>query len=193
MYEDIRKSNKKIIVILLLVFISVSVILFSRFVDEGILETFEQREERIALERNQFFISLTREQILEDFDYMMDVLEENYPFFDLIWRVYGVDMFEYASDLRIELADETIELDLDVFLQMMEDGFFEPSNFKGHLQMIDREYYLSRLSDALRMSDYPWLKFSYDIFTSYPAVNFYGEIDENDINSVRLRKNRCGC
>ena len=43
--------------------------------------TEEDQRERIERERREFAESITREQILEDFDYMMAVLEDNFPFF----------------------------------------------------------------------------------------------------------------
>jgi len=193
MYEDLKGANKKKIgILLIIVLIFCIFLLIINFVNCSInvLETWEEREERIAIERNEFFMSLTREQILEDFDYMMQILEENYPLFELVYRVCGVDMFENASGLRVKLADETVELGLDVFLQMMRDGLFEPVGFRGHLQIINRDYYLSRLGDALNMPDYPWLKFSYNLFTLHPAVNFYGEVDEDDIDAARNRYRR---
>ena len=203
MYEDIKKSNKKAVIILLLTFISVGVFLLVQFVNQAISESPEQteqriateraeREERISAERNEFFMSLTREQILEDFDYMMDILEENYPYFDLVYRVRNVDMREYAGRLRERLADETLELDLNIFLQMMQNEFFAHSRNAGHLQIINRSYYVNRLANALEEGNFHidfrrWADFLYDVFVSHPATAFYGEVDEDDLSMALER------
>jgi len=66
----------------------------------------------------------TREDFLYDFDYMVAVLEVNFPSFGIIYRHHGVDMLEVAQDLRARLQDSTKPIDFETFWNMLRDDFF---------------------------------------------------------------------
>ena len=85
MYEDLKKqrTNPVIILIALSALMLLGAVFLTTRLFGADAETQADRMLRIEAERDAFFEALTREQILYDFDYMMHVLEHNYPYFDL--------------------------------------------------------------------------------------------------------------
>ena len=187
MYEDAKKSKKRGFVFLGIVVFGLAIFgissLFSFILSDTITaETQEQRFERITAERNEFLASLTREQILDDIDYMMYILEENYPYLELLYRVRGVDMREHGRQLREKLEDETIELDLQTFWDIMQDYFFIHANATGHLFPIGRSVYINQLANSSRYLSYPWNAWIVEAITSDASKAFYGEITDDDLD-----------
>ena len=83
---------------------------------------------------------------MSDFDYLMDVLENNFPFFGVVERRSGVDLREAGQELRERLEDESIELNFRTFWNMLRDDFFAHSFPIGHMWMVtayDRQSYLN--------------------------------------------------
>ena len=79
---------------------------------------------------------LTREQFLEDFDYLMDTLEANFPYLDIIYRRNGVDMRELAEEIRERIMDEDFNIDYMPFWNMLRGGFFYHAWPVGHLWLV---------------------------------------------------------
>ena len=84
---------------------------------------------------------LTREQFLEDFDYLITALEENFPSFGIIYRRNGVDMLELVPELRERILDESIEWDYLPFWNMLRSDFFRHAFPVGHLWLRGHTYY----------------------------------------------------
>lgn len=79
--------------------------------------------------------TLTQERMLEDYDYMWKVLEENYPFFEVCKRVYGVDAQQVKEEYRAKLAFciNGDVLGLDSMLMRCLQEF----HFAGHLEVLE--------------------------------------------------------
>ena len=86
---------------------------------------------------------LTREQFLEDFDYLITALEENFPSFGIIYRRNGVDMLELASEIRERILDEDIEWDYLPFWNMLRVHFFRYAFPVGHLRLAGYNQYFA--------------------------------------------------
>ena len=69
-------------------------------------------------------LNLTRECFLHDFDYLMTMLEENAPYFSLIYRRNGVDMLALIPELRARLEDESQDINLASFFNLIQNEFF---------------------------------------------------------------------
>ena len=79
---------------------------------------------------------LTKEQKLEDFEYLYKVLEENYPFFEVNKRVHGVDWLankEQYSE-KAQAAPDDLQ-----FYGALNEILAELHN--GHTYMLDRGTY----------------------------------------------------
>ena len=97
-------------------------------------------QHRIAVHR---FNNLTNQDFLYDFNYLVNVLEENWPFFNLSISANGVDVHELADNMRVILNDPGINNALD-FLDALRVNFLWPINQLGHLRaIIDYDTYFT--------------------------------------------------
>jgi len=148
-----------------------------------VVETQQERNVRIERERREFARSITREQILEDFDYMMAVLEDNFPFFDLTYRRHGVDIREEASRFRDVLADESMHIDARIFDELLLSDFFNSIYWVGHIRAITRSEYVQMM--ALNGPETLWGAIFIERSMAHPSTSqFYGAFDESDFASV---------
>ncbi|MDR2167804.1 MAG: hypothetical protein LBE35_08165 [Clostridiales bacterium] len=99
---------------------------------------------RISRAIDDFRHRLTNEDLLYDFDYLMALMEENFPFFGLSERVNGVDIRQLAAELRAEI-EESGMTDAYDFYNAMITGFIHPIGQLGHLFF----YHPSTYNDAL--------------------------------------------
>jgi len=145
-------------------------------------ETPRMRNYRIERERREFAESITREQIIEDFDYMMAVLEENFPFFDLTYRRHGVDIREEARRFRGVLADESMPIDARIFEHFLFVDFVNAIHWVGHLRPLTTRYeYITSMYWAVEYPDTHWSIIVNERFTAHPSTSlFYGEFNESD-------------
>ena len=128
----------------------------------------------------------TREGFLEDIDYMMWVLEENFPFMGTIYRRFGVDMQEKADSLREIVADESREIDARIFHEMLRAYFFAYGGSVGHLGVISPQGYHDRRDVLMSTSgSHPNLP----AINSPASVAFYGEpMHRDDIEPAYQRR-----
>ncbi|MCL2854305.1 MAG: S41 family peptidase [Defluviitaleaceae bacterium] len=102
----------------------------------------EPTQPALTRERHQWRPpELTREQFLEDFDFLITTLEENFPSFGVIYRRNGVDMLALAPELRERILDESIEWDYAPFFNMLRQDFFRHAFPVGHLYLKSHQYF----------------------------------------------------
>ena len=146
-------------------------------------ETQQERSERIGRERREFAESITREQILDDFDYMMAVLEANFPFFDLTYRRHGVDIREEARRFRDVLADEDTPIDAMVFEERLSWDFFNSIHWVGHLRTLTRLDYVIYMN-IIANNPESYAAFCHGL-TSRPSISqFYGDFNVYDYAKI---------
>ena len=148
-------------------------------------ETRAQRNSRINRERREFSESVTRVAILEDFDYLMTVLEANFPFSDLIYRRDGLNWQEHSNHFRTILENQDSTLNADIFFRRLNNEFFDPIQ-AGHLFAVDRYFFLFAINNATR-NQYTSSASAYALerFISNPnTIKFYGEFDLYDLESI---------
>ena len=147
-------------------------------------ETREQRAARIDAERQAFSESLTREQLLYDFDYFMYVLEHNFPFFGVAYRRHGADIIALGAELRIRLEEETDHITATDFNRMLWTYIFTPVNRLGHLHSIGRAVYINILSNSIEF-DSPINVYVREMIERNPNIRqFYGDVDYYDIEAA---------
>jgi len=147
-------------------------------------ETPQERSERIERERMEFATSITIEQMIEDFDYMMAVLEENFPFFDLTYRRHGVDIREEAQRFRDELVNITWPINARLFKERLRTDFFNSIRGVGHIRTLSRYEYIGHMSSDMSSTVTPvtpWNTIFYERFTAHPSTSqFYGSFADYD-------------
>jgi len=151
-----------------------------------------RRTTRIERERREFARSITREQIIEDFDYMMAILDENFPFFDLTYRRHGVDIREEARRFRYILVDETLPIDAMIFEGLLFMEFVGAIHWVGHLRpLMSRSEYIRYMSATINYPDTAWGRIFYERFTAHPSsAQFYGTFDESDFAEAQEQHER---
>ena len=91
-------------------------------------------EKEVAAARNVLRPpELTREQFLEDFDYLVYVLESGFPSFGIIYRTYGVDMLELAHEIRETMIGDDFDIGYLQFWHVVQNNFLRQANARGHL------------------------------------------------------------
>lgn len=71
-------------------------------------------------------LPLTPEQRVEDFDYLYHILEENFPYFQVKERQYGIDWLsrkdEFTERIRAAKSDQEFYSSLEEILTMLQNG-----------------------------------------------------------------------
>ena len=134
----------------------------------------------------------TREGFLQDFDYLMWILEENYPFFGTFLRTSGTDLRERAVLTRAIIANESLQIDSDIFYEIMQTNFFASGEIGGgHFFLWSKTWYHRRahqnnifaLSEGeLRIN--PSFAAFHEALTNPATVEFYGEEPPMPINEL---------
>jgi len=114
----------------------------------------------------------TREGFLLDFDYMMSALEENYPHFGTIYRKTGVDLRKVATQVREMIADESFDIDSQIFYDILAEHFFPYASHVGHLGIVSPNTYHDAMELAISLSAQSG--FNYRVMTHPASVEFYG-------------------
>ncbi|MCL2203707.1 MAG: S41 family peptidase [Defluviitaleaceae bacterium] len=140
-------------------------------------------EERVAVHR---FNTMSREDMLYDFEHMMGVLEENWPFFNLSVSANGVDVRQRADIVRALLHDPATPIRNPIdFLYLLQTYFFGPIGQLGHLSAIrSHELFFSWKESALLNMEWhrnygtitQMIQFQYDRFTSPEMLMFYSRL-----------------
>lgn len=78
------------------------------------------------------WLGLSAEEKLADFDYLYQTLEENYPYFQVLQRMEGVDLQVLYQETRPKIADSSSDAAFFVLL----DQFIGQAQSVGHLSLI---------------------------------------------------------
>jgi len=84
----------------------------------------QEQEQEQGLQATPASLNLTRECFLYDFDYLMTMLQENAPYFGLIYRRNGVDMLALIPELRARIEDESFHPTILSFFNLLRNNFF---------------------------------------------------------------------
>ena len=122
MYEPIKPNRKKearkAIIILLCTLGPIAAVILS-FIGYA-----HWQGERLSRQRAAEVDDRRRAGILSDIDYMMEVLEAVFPYFDLIYRQEGVDLRAVAQEMRERVECRLNPMDVFIFTRMLNDYFF---------------------------------------------------------------------
>lgn len=96
---------------------------------------------------------ISRKDALEDYDYLWETLEENYPFFGVAERKYELDIQQLKQEYREQLESMGREIDFLEFYHLMEDcvGWF---NGLGHLIIYSPQSYQYHMAGKEYISQY---------------------------------------
>ena len=141
-------------------------------------------QEQSAVHKTNFLGSLTQEQLLEDYDYLWDVMDKSYPFFGVIER-RGIDVATVYEKYRSELVDITDGLDLIGLYERMGSDLQNAAHFSiisdtGMYEYIKEIY-------AEYATDYPHIGVLSKILASPATVETYeklASIQELQIDTI---------
>jgi len=115
---------------------------------------------------------------LEDFDYMMQAMEDTFPYFGLAERRLGIDIRELANETRTIIENNIDNMDAHAFWDILRHEFFDHISLLGNAQVLN---YQERLElhnfyviPALRIAP-PYHLRAALIFTYPDVVRFYEE------------------
>lgn len=129
--------------------------------------------EKLEAQENRNGIGLTKEQMLEDYDYLHRVLVENYPYIGVAKRKYGADFEAGYAQGRRNL--EQCETDVDFYLEI--SRLIDSMKGTGHLSIYgpsivlsEMEGYQEMLEDGGLPEDMMWYKPWVDEYLSPPVT-----------------------
>ena len=96
-----------------------------------------------------FRMSLEREDFLEDIDYLIGIINENFPYSHLLYQQHGVDIQALGQTLKANAADRSKEIDYHSFKELLYNEFFSHIQGVGQLSLLnaqDWHYYTRALS-----------------------------------------------
>lgn len=106
----------------------------------------------IAKIQNGNWINITLEQKLEDIDYLHKTLQENYPYFNVVKRMIGIDLEEAYQKTRSDVANTTSDI---AFYQLLEQ-YVNSVQQLGHLMIFNPYSYLETASGYKEIAEaYP--------------------------------------
>jgi hypothetical protein len=130
-------------------------------------------------------MNMPRENFIEDFEYLMTALEENWPFFELSKSAKGIDVHELANDFREKLNDPDFGItNPHEFLDQLRIHFIRPVDITGSLGVIwDYNSFFNILMGFIPTEDYNWMDFVMNIrgtnlliFTRPETLLFYSTL-----------------
>ncbi|MCL2188708.1 MAG: S41 family peptidase [Defluviitaleaceae bacterium] len=137
-------------------------------------------EEDVNHDENATYNDDVYNYFLSDFEHLMTLLEENWPFFNIAYSARGVDMHELADNIRTLLNDpiEVIDCPID-FMYTLHEHLIIPTNGLAHLSML-RSYgwffgWLNSAEQHVRYNENPLPMYQrlYQIVTRPETIEFY--------------------
>ena len=121
-----------------------------------------------------------RTQFVYDFDYMLYLLEENFPLFGIIERRNGVNMLELGRELRDHLAYEADRniISHEYFWSLLRDEFFDMAFPVGHLRLVsdaERDMTVQYIIDIPIIDNTAGVGRFVDVYLNAPRYGFRRE------------------
>lgn len=118
---------------------------------------------------------LTIEHFLEDLDYLVYVLENNFALLDVAYWAHGIDYRELAEKAR-RLIAAMEEPDEDVFLAIMSYSFL-PLRYTGHFRIHSIPTYRELIAGSpFAITPYHIDPVNFELLRSPLALRFYGSV-----------------
>lgn len=130
-------------------------------------------------EENETF-TLTNEQMREDYNYLWDILNKNYPWWGVIERA-GINKTKLYNKYLKEIDNAKNGYE---FLELI-DNMAEEMNYSGHFGVLRSQRYF----DMLDTYTSPYLKAWFDILDNDLSKKNYKIIKENYENNVNVKNN----
>lgn len=127
---------------------------------------------------------LTQEQMLEDFDYYFEQMKENYPFFGVLEREYGIDFLGSYDDYKKKIKACTTDKE---FLEAMQEINADLKNH--HANIGDKSYVEKTLSYYSNYWKSPSMYYEFLLLNSQKVRNRY---DLEGVQSAEDTSNKSG-
>jgi len=87
---------------------------------------------------------LTKDDLIEDIEYLLTTLEQNFPYFNSIYRRWGTDLLALGHELKNQITYDAEDIDFESFDTMLHNFLAQAGNI-GHLARVDSSFaYLLR-------------------------------------------------
>jgi hypothetical protein len=124
--------------------------------------------------------TIHRNDILADIDYMMDALDESFPYFGIIYRMRGRSLWDIADETRQAFLAAPEYLDANEFFRIFNAYFFDEIGGIGNIFAMDMRRYHTFLSaiarDREQWPNHNTTRFRYNRLTCDAAIALYGNL-----------------
>lgn len=114
------------------------------------------------------------ERYLSDYDYMIDIIENNYPYLDVAKMVTHKDFETIYSEYRQKIMD--VETDAEFFSEIVQP-FLDEFDYIGHMSIVSKEEYdanFGSLKKLLGRDDFPqYGNFLLEVYSLPNVCKFY--------------------
>ncbi len=126
----------------------------------------------------------SRQQILEDYDVMWEMLEDNYPFFGIIESELGIDYHEIKEEYRAKLLKISENgLAASQFYTQI-DSCLKRFNYIGHLFVVSPYNYASTISYPVEIIDNAYKKRMRSVIDSDKVYQTYTHLSGGSLESL---------
>lgn len=125
------------------------------------------------------WLGLSSEQKLEDFDYLYQTLQENYPYFQVLKRMYDVDLDQLYQQTRLQV--EKSGSDVAFFAQI--EMFTRNAQMVGHLSTItpmDYDWFVDgyQNKEGVPAEEWPRMEKLYQIYGNEASRASYAALGD---------------
>ena len=99
--------------------------------------------------------NLTKEQKLQDMAYLYQTLQQNYPYINMLKRMYNVDLEQEYKNAVKEIENSKTDFEFYAIV----NRFTNKSNMVGHLSTIspfDYDWFVKSYSDTTGVPEFYW-------------------------------------
>lgn len=125
---------------------------------------------------------ISRKDALADYDYLWETLEENYPFFGVAERKYGLDIQQLKQEYRQQLEGMGKEIDFLEFYDLMRE-FVGQFRSLGHLTLYSLNMYEEHIAAREYAFENPLSKWQFENYLDDVKVQQRYEFLETKVSS----------
>jgi Periplasmic protease len=149
----------------------------------------KQQNSNINLQESEPVLSeqshaLSKEQMYQDYDYMWNIISENYPYIGVAERVTGLEFSEVKMKYRNKIA--SIENDKE-FFNLVEECLAQFGGC-GHMMALNKDKYFNHMLISYQYKQNPTHEFLYNVMNNKKSKHFYQYDYKDTAKSNQLSK-----
>lgn len=128
--------------------------------------------------------ALSKEQMYQDYDYMWEIISENYPYAGVAERVTGLDFNQVKVKYRNKIA--LVENDKE-FFNLVEECLAQYGGC-GHMMALSKDAYFNHMLISYRYKENPTHEFLYNVMNNKTSKYFYQYDQKGTVKSNQSPK-----